>query len=81
MDDDRPKSPRWIGLWKLVVGLIFVGTYIRALLRPEREYPAALQYANETQRIAGNVTQFAIFLLGVALIFLWIRSIWMKPKQ
>jgi hypothetical protein len=49
-------------------------------LRPEHQYPAALQYANETQRIAGEVTQFLIFLLGVGLILLWIRSVWTKPK-
>ena len=81
MGDDRPKSPGWVGLWKLVVGLILVGIYIRTLFRPEREYPVALQSANETQRIAGNVTQFVIFLLGIALVFLWIRSVWLKPKQ
>jgi hypothetical protein len=81
VEDSGRKRPRWIGIWKLAVGLILVGAYVRALLRPEREYPVALQYANGTQRVAGDVTQFLILLLGVALVFLWARSVWMKPKQ
>jgi hypothetical protein len=80
MGDARRQRSRWVGIWKLLLGLILTGAYGRVLLRPEHQYPAALQYANETQRIAGEVTQFLIFLLGVGLILLWIRSVWTKPK-
>ena len=80
MREHRPQLPRWIHIWKLIVGLALVGICIRALLRPAHAYPAALQYSNETQRIVGDGTQIVILLVGAALILLWIRSMWRKPK-
>jgi hypothetical protein len=81
MGDSPRQRPKWIGIWKLIVGLALVFAGTRALLRPARDFPAALQYPNETQRIAGGVTQFVIVLLGAGLILLWIRSVWIKPHQ
>jgi len=81
MDDGKPQKPRRTGVWKLVVGLFLVFGYINSLLRSDRDVPAALQYSNETQRIAGNLTQLVIFLIGVGLILEWLVPALLKRKR
>lgn len=81
MDDGQPQKPRRNGAWKLAVGLLLVLAYVNSMLTSDHDVPAALQYSNETQRIAGNVTQFLILLLGVGLILAWIIPAWLKRKR
>jgi len=74
-------SIRKAKLWQLGLGLLFVFLPINAWLRSNRDIRVALQYSNETQRIAGYATQFVILLVGVGLILFWLRSVWLKPKE
>ncbi|MGH9606185.1 MAG: hypothetical protein ACRD3N_10870 [Terracidiphilus sp.] len=81
MNDERPKKPVKSGAWKLAAGLILVILQVKSWLTPNRDIPAALQYSNDTQRLAGTVTQFLVFLLGIGLILSWLRSRWLKRTQ
>ena len=82
MNDERAQKPaRSSGVWKLAVGLILVFLQVNSWLTPNRDVPAVLQYSNDTQRLAGTVTQFLIFLLGIGLILSWLRALWLKRKE
>jgi hypothetical protein len=81
MDDGQPQKLRRNGVWKLAVGLLLVFASVNNWLTSDRDVPAVLQYSNETQRIAGNVTQFLILLLGVGLILAWVFPAWLKRKR
>jgi len=81
LNEERPQKPIKSSAWKLVIGLVLVINQVRVWLTPDRDIPAILQYSNDTQRLAGNATQFLIFLIGIWLIADWLRALWLKPKQ
>jgi len=69
-----------VRFWPLGLGLLLVFAVVNTWLNFNRDIPAILEYANETQRITGYATQIAILLIGVGLIIFWFRSNWPKSK-
>jgi uncharacterized membrane protein YcjF (UPF0283 family) len=77
-EETKPQKPIKISWWKLAVGLLLVLVEIKNWLTPNQNIPDALKASNETQQVAIFAVSFAIFLVGMGLIVVGLRAIWLQ---